>query len=226
MGKADNGFGGIAALRGRRSVPGRGAGRKIPYNSMYFTTALQISSTANSWRWALDPPRLFQYSRENAPGARFLCPRGTTKSAPSPAPAPGGRPEILVGIAQNPPFSFGFPRKRRPVMTPEQLHNAYTAQVSPFLAALPDPGLRTPCSGSRGTPFFRRCALALWQAGGPLTPAHGGVVQRSLHRPQAPGDPVLGHGVPGGGNPPPAPLPAPGCWPMTAPPAARPPGPS
>ena len=37
-------------------------------------------------------------------------------------------------------------------MTPEQLHNAYTAQVSPFLAALPDPGLRTlfrqqPCKG-------------------------------------------------------------------------------
>ena len=59
-------------------------------------------------------------------------------------------------------------------MTPEQLHNAYTAQVSPFLAALPDPGLRT-LFRQQGDPFFRRCALALWQAGGaPLTPAHGG----------------------------------------------------
>ena len=58
-------------------------------------------------------------------------------------------------------------------MTPEQLHNAYTAQVSPFLAALPDPGLRT-LFRQQGDPFFRRCALALWQAGGaPLTPAHG-----------------------------------------------------
>ena len=41
---------GLRPLRGRRSVPGRGAGTKNPYNSMYFTTALQISSTANSWR--------------------------------------------------------------------------------------------------------------------------------------------------------------------------------
>ncbi len=85
-------------------------------------------------------------------------------------------------------------------MTPEQLHNAYTAQVSPLpRPPLPDPPACAPCSGSRGDPSPPVCPGPV--AGRPLTPAHGEWYNAST-RPQAPGDPVLGHGCPRQRNPP------------------------
>ncbi len=59
-------------------------------------------------------------------------------------------------------------------MTPEQLHNAYTAQVSPSSPPCRTPAC-APCSGSRGGPLLP--PVRPWpcgRRGRPLTPAHGG----------------------------------------------------
>lgn len=57
-------------------------------------------------------------------------------------------------------------------MDPVTLHQQYSTQLAHLLEQLPDPGLRTAARGWND-PFFRQCALALWQIGGSLTPAHG-----------------------------------------------------
>src|SRR5699024_9876620 len=102
---------GLRPLRGRRSVPGRGPGRKIPIIQCILPQLCKYRQPPTpGGRARLDPPRLFQYSRENAPGARFLCPPpgGTTKSAPSPAPAPGRAARNPCGnCPKNLPFSLG-----------------------------------------------------------------------------------------------------------------------
>ena len=57
-------------------------------------------------------------------------------------------------------------------MDTTQFHTQYAASMAAFLSQLPDPGLRMAVR-QQGDPFFRQCALAVWQAGGtPLSPAH------------------------------------------------------
>lgn len=57
-------------------------------------------------------------------------------------------------------------------MDTTQFHTQYAASMAAFLSQLPDPGLRIAVR-QQGDPFFRQCALAVWQAGGtPLSPAH------------------------------------------------------
>ena len=166
---------GLRPLRGRRSVPGRGPGRKIPIIQYILPQLCKYRQPPTpGGRACLDPPRLFQYSRENAPGARFCARPGEPLSLPLPGPGPGRAARNPCGnCPKNPPFSFGFPRKREarddPRTTPQRL---YCPGV-PFLAALPDPGLRT-LFRQQGDPFFRRCALALWQAGAPPHPGPRG----------------------------------------------------
>ena len=96
----------------------------------------------------------------------------------------------------------------------------------PFLAALPDPGLRT-LFRQQGDPFFRRVRpRPWWQAGGsPLTPAHGGWYN-TLYTGPKPQETLFWDMVSQAEEALPLPPFLPRCWPMTAPPAARPPGPS
>ena len=57
-------------------------------------------------------------------------------------------------------------------MDTTQFHTQYAASMAAFFSQLPDPGLRIAVR-QQGDPFFRQCALAVWQAGGtPLSPAH------------------------------------------------------
>ena len=66
-------------------------------------------------------------------------------------------------------------------MDTTQFHTQYAASMAAFLSQLPDPGLRIAVR-QQGDPFFRQCALAVWQAGG---------------TPLSPGRPVLGTDRPG-----------------------------
>ena len=48
-------------------------------------------------------------------------------------------------------------------MDTTQFHTQYAASMAAFLSQLPDPGLRIAVR-QQGDPFFRQCALAVWQA--------------------------------------------------------------
>ena len=47
-------------------------------------------------------------------------------------------------------------------MDTTQFHTQYAASMAAFLSQLPDPGLRIAVR-QQGDPFFRQCALAVWQ---------------------------------------------------------------
>ncbi len=50
-------------------------------------------------------------------------------------------------------------------MDTTQFHTQYAASMAAFLSQLPDPW-PADRRAAAGDPFFRQCALAVWQAGG------------------------------------------------------------
>ena len=112
-------------------------------------------------------------------------------------------------------------------MDTTQFHTQYAASMAAFLSQLPDPGLRIAVR-QQGDPFFRQCALAVWQAGGtPLSPAHTAWYNALYSGSVRPPD-VLFWALTaqaGGCTALPAPPTFPGYVPTTARPATGPPGP-